>query len=180
MNALIFQYIQEIHKQLKIRTLWLIAGGALISFAVLIVGMNFEPKYETSVTIFADNQNVIKPLLEGQAAVTVPRNERIRIVQETMFAPRLLDQVVKATFGNQTIMTGSDEMEEAMTELRKTINLSAPASNYITISYSNVSPNTSFKVVNKITSLFVEESAQNKRAESKSAYTFIDEQVKVV
>ncbi len=178
MNALIFQYIQEIHKQLKIRTLWLIAGGALISFTVLIVGMNFEPKYETSVTIFADNQNVIKPLLEGQAAVTVPRNERIRIVQETMFAPRLLDQVVKSTFGNQTIMTGSDEMEEAMTELRKTINLSAPASNYITISYSNVSPNTSFKVVNKITSLFVEESSQNKRAESKSAYTFIDEQVK--
>ena len=62
MNALIFQYIQEIHKQLKIRTLWLITGGALISFTILIVGMNFEPKYETSVTIFADNQNVIKPL----------------------------------------------------------------------------------------------------------------------
>ena len=178
MNALIFQHIKEFHKQLKIRMQWLIAGGALISFAVLIAGINFKPEYETSVTIFADNQNVIKPLLEGQAAVTVPRNERIRIVQETMFAPRLLEQVVKATFGNQTIMTGSDEMEEAMTELRKTITLSAPASNYITISYSDVSSNTSFKVVNKITSLFIEESAQNKRAESKSAYTFIDAQVK--
>ncbi len=158
--------------------LWLIAGGALISFSVLIIGMNFKPKYETSVTIFADNQNVIKPLLEGQAAVTVPKNERIRIVQETMFAPRLLDRVVKATMGNQRIVTGTDEMEEAMTELRKTITLTAPASNYITISYNDKSPNTSFKVVNKVTSLFIEESAQNKRAESKSAYTFIDEQVK--
>jgi polysaccharide chain length determinant protein (PEP-CTERM system associated) len=109
--------------------------------------------------------------------VTVPKNERIRIVQETMFAPRLLDQVVKSTL-NQGIVTGSDQMEEEMTKLRKQVSLVAPASNYITISYSHEQPSTSFKVVNKITSLFIEESAQNKRAESKSAYTFIDEQVK--
>jgi len=178
MNSLILQYLREIHKQVRKKLLWLIAGGALVSFLILMIGMNFEPKYETAVTIFADNQNVIKPLLEGQASITVPKNERIRIVQETMFAPRLLDQVVKSTLNDQGAITGSDEMEEAMTKLRKEITLSAPASNYITISYSHPDPSTSFKVVNKVTSLFIEESAQNKRAESKSAYTFIDEQVK--
>ncbi len=178
MDPILFQYIREIFRQIHKKLHWLLAATAAISFAMLLTGMTFKPKYETSITIFADNQNVIKPLLEGQAAVTLPKSERIRIVQETMFAPRLLEQVIKSSFSDPSLVSGSDKMEEAMAELRKNISLSAPATNYIKVSYSHQNPEISYRVVNKITNLFIEESAQNKRAESKSAYTFIDEQVK--
>ncbi len=178
MDPIIFQYVKEIFRQARRKIHWLLVSCAIISFAAMAIGINYKPKYETSITIYADNQNVIKPLLEGQATVTMPKTERIRIVQETMFSPRLLEQVVKASFGDTTLLSGTDEMEEAMIGLRKNIALSAPANNYIKISYSHENAEISYRVVNKLTNLFIEESAQNKRAESKSAYTFIDEQVK--
>ncbi|MDG1226124.1 MAG: hypothetical protein P8P11_06190, partial [Burkholderiales bacterium] len=178
MDPIILYYVREILNQIRQKLKWLTAGGAFLSFTVLLLGMGYNPKYETSITIYADNQNVIKPLLEGQAAVTVPKNERIRIVQETMFAPRLLDQVIKSSFEETSFTTGTDEMEDMMVALRKDITLSAPVNNYIKVSYDHEKPSVSYKVVNKITNLFIEESSQNKRAESKSAYTFIDEQVK--
>lgn len=178
MNPLILLYIKEIYKQIHKNFHWLTLGAAAMSFIILSLGMSYKPKFETAITIFADNQNVIKPLLEGQASVTVPKNERIRIIQETMFAPRLLDEIVKQSFNDGSIISGSAEMEKIQLELREDITLNAPANNYITITYSHEDPAVSFKVVNKITSLFIAESASNKRAESKSAYSFIDEQVK--
>ena len=178
MNPLILLYVKEIYKQVRKNFHWLIFGAAVTSFVILGFGMTFKPKFETAITIFADNQNVIKPLLEGQASVTVPKNERIRIIQETMFAPRLLDEIIKQSFDDATLTSGSAEMEKIQAQLRSDIKLNAPANNYITITYPHEDPAISFRVVNKITSLFIEESASNKRAESKSAYNFIDEQVK--
>lgn len=178
MNPLIIlQYVRAILKQIVNRIGLIIACASVVSFIVLAIGMLYKPKYETSVTIFADNQNVIKPLLEGQTAVTLPKNERIRIVQEIMFSPRILQQVVRSSFDPSRFGT-DDLMESATKNLRDDISISAPADNYIKITYDNADPEVSYAVVNKITSLFIEESAQNKRSESKSAYTFIDEQVK--
>lgn len=178
MDPLILLYIREVFKQVHRKFHWFLICASIISFAILGAGMLYEPKYETSMTIYADTQNVIKPLLEGRASVTTPKKDRIRIVREVMFAPRLLEQVIKSSFSGATFITGSEEMEEALADLRNEASITAPASNYISVSFSHEQPGVSFGVVNKLTNLFIEESARNKRAESKNAYTFIDEQVK--
>ncbi|XOV86643.1 MAG: XrtA system polysaccharide chain length determinant [Pseudomonadota bacterium] len=178
MDPIYFQYIKECFRQLRRNALKLIAAAAVISFGVLAAGALYQPKYETSITIYADNQNVIKPLLEGKASVTMPKSERIRIVREIMFSPRMLQQVIATAFEDSSLVPGSDAMEAAMKRLRDEIVIEAPADTYIKVSYQHTRPDVSYKVVNRITNLFIEESADNKRSESKSAYTFIDEQVK--
>lgn len=178
MDLIILQYIREILAQLRKKIWWLFTGFAIVSVGLLVVGMMYNPKYETAITIYADNQNVIKPLLEGQAAVTMPRNERIRIVQEIMFAPRILEQVLRATVKDREVFADQDSLERAMKGLRENISITAPADDYIKVAYSHKDPEVSYQTVNKIVNMFIEESAKTKRSESKSAYTFIDEQVK--
>ena len=178
MDPVLLRYVREVIKQLHIKLHWIVLGAAALSFLVLGFGVAYQPGYETSITIYADNQNVIKPLLEGGASITEPKSERIRVVRETMFSQRILEQVINTSFSEQTPVSSSEEMENAMAELRTNIELTSPASDYIKITYSNIEPEVSYQVINKITNLFIEESAQTKRSESKSAYTFIDEQVK--
>ncbi len=175
---LILQYLRLFLLRVKTNLIKVLIGIAVISTVVLVVGMFHKPKYQTNITIFADNKNVIKPLLEGQAAVTTPKTERIRIVRETMFAPRLLEQVVTEVFSNQVQPGDNKTLENYMTMLRDNVGVTAPASNYINIEFAHNNPAVSFGVVNKLTNLFIEESAKAKRSESKSAFDFIDEQVK--
>ena len=179
MDPIILQYIKDFFRQINRHALKLVVAASAISFVVLVIGALTDPKYETSITIYADDQNVIKPLLEGQASVTTPKNERIRVVREIMFAPRLLQQVIADAFPEHpAALEGGDRAEVLMRQLRDQISVTAPADRYITVAYAHQEPAVSFKVVNKITNLFIQESADQKRTESKSAYTFIDEQVK--
>lgn len=173
----IVAYAGVLIREIFSRRYWLFGGFALVSFVILAVGMRWEKEFDTAITIYADNQNVIKPLLEGGAPVTMPRSERIRVVREVMFSPRLLRKVVTAIADDPSALNEGG-VEEQMVELRQNVDISAPADDYIKIEYSHVSPEVSYQVVNKIVNLFIEESAATKRAESKSAYTFIDEQVK--
>ena len=179
MDPIILQYIKDFFRQINRHALKLVVAASAISFVVLVIGALTDPKYETSITIYADDQNVIKPLREGQASVTTPKNERIRVVREIMFAPRLLQQVIADAFPEHpAALEGGDRAEVLMRQLRDQISVTAPADRYITVAYAHQEPAVSFKVVNKITNLFIQESADQKRTESKSAYTFIDEQVK--
>jgi polysaccharide chain length determinant protein (PEP-CTERM system associated) len=175
---LVLQYLKLFFKQARRNLTAILIGIATVSTLILIVGMFHNPKYETNITIFADNKNVIKPLLQGQAEITAPKSERIRIVMETLFAPRQLEKVITDILMEEVSPTEKLVNEAHMAQLRSSVNVSAPADNYIKISYSHKDPATSFGVVNKLTNLFIEESAKTKRGESKSAFDFIDEQVK--
>ncbi|MBV1878332.1 MAG: hypothetical protein KUG79_11870 [Pseudomonadales bacterium] len=178
MDPIIFQYLKEASKLLRRKLLWLLLITGVTSFFILVSGMLYQPKYQTAITIYADTKNVIKPLLEGQATITTPKSERIRIVREIMFSARILEQVIKASFGENNFNSGSNELEETMVLVRSQTQITAPADNYINVAFSHEQPEVSYRLVNKLTNLFIEQSAQNKRAESKNAYTFIDEQVK--
>ena len=175
--SLLFSYIRELLKQTYRNFHWFLLGAGAVAFAILGAGMMYETKFETSATIYADTKNVIKPLLAGQATVTVPKSERIRIVQEIMYSPRLLEQVIRASFPDIKFIPGSGDMEQTMLILRKQIKVSAPATDYIKVTYRHTQPEVSYRMVNKLISLFIQQSAQNMRSESKSAYTFIDQQV---
>ena len=121
-------------------------GAGIIGFAILVAGMFYQPKYQTSITIYADNQNVIKPLLEGQASVTMPKTERIRIVKETMFSPRFLQQVAKTSSGDSTLISGSEEMEE---EIERKFKVAREGGGYIYHSDHSIPDNIGFSQYSK-------------------------------
>ena len=43
---------------------------AIVSLAVLLVGTQFPKQFSARTQIYADSQNIIRPLLQGQAATT--------------------------------------------------------------------------------------------------------------
>lgn len=177
MDAIILRYLAVIWHEVVRHRKWVALGVTAISFGILAIGMSWNQQYETAITIYADDQNVIKPLLEGQAAVTQPRGERARIVREIVFAPRLLEKVITSVFDDAADLDDV-AMDERMAKLRDKVDISTPADRYIKISYRHSNPDVSYRVVNRLTNLFIEENAKSKRAESKNAYSFIDEQVK--
>jgi len=176
MDERIFQYFRELLRQIKLRLRWIVLAVAVISLSILVDGMFYHPKYQTSMTIYADHKNVIQPLLKGQAPLTAPRTDRIRIVKEVIFSQRILRQVVNCCI-DKSAGPNSDDMQRDMQELRDDVSISSPGQDYIQVSYSSTSPRQSYEVVNKITNLFIEQSAQNARTESKNAYDFIAQQV---
>ena len=56
---------------------------AIVSAAVLALGFLWPYKYESSVVIFVDDQNIIRPLMEG-SAVPTEINERASAAKELL------------------------------------------------------------------------------------------------
>ena len=67
---------------------------AIVSLAVLLVGTQFPKQFSARTQIYADSQNIIRPLLQGQAATT-SISDQIKNVREAITSPRLLRQAVE-------------------------------------------------------------------------------------
>ena len=57
--------------------------GVLLAFVVLMFGAAWQEKYAVQTTLYADRQNIIQPLLAGQAQVTRVDEER-QLVRDTI------------------------------------------------------------------------------------------------
>lgn len=176
MDDRILRYAREVFKVIDKRLMWVVLAVMVVSTAVLIAGILHHPQYQTSITIYADHKNIIQPLLKGQAPVTGLKSEQTRIVKETMFSQRNLQQVVECCV-DKNAKPNSNAMENALKELRASLSIGSPGQDYIQVKYTNTNPRVSYQVVNKITNLFIEQSAANQRTESKNAYDFIAQQV---
>jgi len=169
------------YARVLLREIWLhkfkvVVCGALIGFLVLFIGTRWPVSFETSTTIYADNQNILKPLLEKQAEVTKVQ-DRVRIVRDVMLSPRILNNVVSKVYGKEADLSPTD-VEEKAEQVRGNIKIASLGRNYIKISYSDKSPNGAYNFLNEITDLFIKDSSKTKRLESKEAFQFIDKQVK--
>ena len=60
--------------------------------------MLWSSKFEVSATIFADNQNILKPLLNNSAAQSDIQNQT-KVVRDTMYSPRILKEAVESVYG---------------------------------------------------------------------------------
>ena len=81
------------------RELWLhryaaLFGGFAIAVVILVYGMFWQEKYTVSTSLYADQQNIIAPLLQGQAQVTKVEDQ-LQVVKDLMLSNRILEQIVK-------------------------------------------------------------------------------------
>ncbi len=171
-------YIAEILRAVSVelrryRRLFLVAV-AVVAFAVLIFGAVSPKYYKTSVMLHADVTNIIAPLLAGRAEVTsIDRSEQAR---ESIYTRRIITQVAQ----NAGLLSGDEPLEKVesvVAGLRNNIEVKAEGPNYFRMIYSNVDQETSFRVLNEVVDTFIRDAAERRRAESRSAYEFINEQV---
>jgi polysaccharide chain length determinant protein (PEP-CTERM system associated) len=176
--TLLMQYIDVVFREMWQRKFLCLFGFALISFLVLIVGMFWSSKFESSATIFADNQNILKPLLENQAAQTKVQDQ-VKIISDLIHTPRILRKVLVGVYGEDSF--GSQlELENKINQLRGGIKLQSlgAKSSYIKLTYKGTTPENSYRIMNQVIDVFIKTSADKQRSESREAFHFIDNQVK--
>lgn len=170
------QFVKIVLKEIVQHKTKVVLCFAVVSFIVLGVGLIYPKTYETTTSVYADQQNIIKPLLAGQAAVTNIQDQA-RVVREVITSPRILNKVAELA-GLVGPNNTPVEIEKVANQLRSSIGIKNIGSNFIKISYAASDPEVVFQVVTNVTNLFIKDMSETKRNESREAYLFIDKQVK--
>ena len=171
----IFKYIAVIWRELCQRKFKVAFLMTIISFVIMFVGVLRPPSYSSAITIYADNQNIIKPLLGSKASVTGLKQKRSNQVRDLIYSPRILSDVITSVYGENAFPTALSK-DIKLSQIRSKITVDGKSGNYIKISYTDNDPDKTFEILNKVVSKFIEDSSDTKRKESRSAYNFIDQQ----
>lgn len=172
----ILKYIPIIWQKICLKKFKSILLITLISFAILGIGIYKPSVFNSEVTIFADTQNIIKPLLGKQTSVTNVKQSRTAQIRDVIYSPRQLNKVINNIYGKDTFATAADR-EKELASIREKLEVKGLSGNYIKIVYQDDSPDKTYRLLNEIVRLFIEDSANTKRDESRSAYNFIKQQV---
>ena len=146
-----------------------------VTAAVLFIGY-VTPKYYTSqAVLYADQSNILQPLLRGQAEVT--QIDRINEARELIQSRSFLEQVAMDT-GIISAVDSDQARNSAISSLRKTVKLRVSNRHFLELRYTSRDPDQSFQVLSAVLNRFVERTVRKKRSESQGAFEFIDSQVK--
>lgn len=183
MPSMFVLFIRALLREMVLRKTSVVVAFSAISLLVLAGGLFLPRNFESQATIYADEQNIIKPLLEGQAAVTdVDRSQQAKEIIQTRRVMEMIARQAGLITGRES--PGDVEMELAKLRSKlQIIGLSSGSSerkgsNYIRLVYNDSDAGRTFKVMSAVVDVFIRDSSESKRRESKEAYEFIDGQVR--
>ena len=146
----------------------------LVTTGVLAFGYVMPKQYTSEAVLYADQSNILQPLLRGQAEVT--QIDRINEAREMLQSRSFLEQI-----GLDTGLIAGGETDQRrngiVSELRNQIRLRVNNGNFLELRYTSRDPNESFRVLSSVLDRFVERTVRKKRSESQGAFEFIDSQV---
>ena len=153
---------------------WCVLLFILVSGLVLLVGVMWPKNYATSALLFADETNILEPLLRGRAEVTsIDRSVQAR---EIIYTRGIMETVARQR-GLLTKETPPEQEDRIIRAIRGGLDVRSEQNNYFRISFVSNDPDNSFETLNTIINVFIENSASKKRQESLNAFNFIDAQV---
>jgi polysaccharide chain length determinant protein (PEP-CTERM system associated) len=167
-------YLRELSNHRK----WFAGCYFLVMAGTLVAALTWPKTYTSFSTIYADNSNILQPLMEGNA-VTTSIVDQARNAREIIFKRTYYDDVLKAAgYPTESLtLEQKDSLIEDIQDQTVISNVGANPASLIRIAFSDSNPVKAFSVAQKYTSLFIEESVVEKRDESKSAFDFIQNQV---
>lgn len=151
---------------------WIVGIGA--AFMILRI----PDKYEASARIYVDTQSVLKPLMSG-LAVQPNVEQQLMILSRTLISRPNVEKLVHMA---DLDLNAKDkqEIDRMIDDLMRTLQISsAGRDNLYTLSYRSSQPAQAKRVVQSLTSIFVESSLGGKRKDTDSAKKFIEDQIKV-
>lgn len=177
MTPLISEWIYALQKELDSHKGKAAIVFALVTILVLALGFVWPKFYQASAIVYADEQNIIKPLLAGQAEVTRLDVDQLAVVRERLSSPAVLGRALLAA---KQVKNLDDKyaLDPKLREVQGAISIEEAGKNHIRISYKSKDQKKAFDMTVAIVNAFVSDSAQSKREESRDAFVFIDNQVK--
>ena len=149
-----------------------------IATASIIFALLWPKSYTSSSLIYADNSNILQPLMEGNA-VSTSIVDQAQMAQEILFNREFYDEILDASNWDYENLSAVAK-ENLIIDIhgRTSIeNVRRNPASLIRISYMDQDPIRAFTVTQKYTSIFIEQSVVEKREESKNAFDFIQNQV---
>lgn len=147
----------------------------IVTSAVLAIGYVTPKSYTSRAVLYADQSNILQPLLRGQAEVT--QLDRINEARELIQTRSFLELVAIDT-GLLSDTDADQKRNAVISSLRKQVKLRVSNRNFLELTYTSRDPDQSFQVLSTVLNRFVERTVSKKRSESQGAYEFIDSQVK--
>lgn len=163
--------LEEGRKRLPWLTL-LFAGIALLALGI---GLVWPKRYVASTTILVQENDIIKPLLEGRAVPTGVA-DRASIAREVIFSRKIMQGILEAG-GWMASHPTAVQQDKLIDEIRSDTSVRAPRPNLIEISYGDFDPERAYQVTKKFAEMFMQESLAAKERESRDAFQFISDQV---
>lgn len=150
---------------------WVVGVGA----AATVVRM--PDMYEASARIYVDTQSVLKPLMAG-LAVQPNLDQQIMILSRTLISRPNVEKLIRMADLDHGLKTKADQ-ELLVDSLMKTLEIkSSGRDNLYVLAFRDSQPEQARRVVQSLTSIFVESSLGDKRKDSDTAKKFIEEQIK--
>lgn len=150
----------------------------VVSFTILGLGFVWPYKYKSEVVIFVDDSNIIQPLMKGSAVTTEVSDTTTAAKEMLMTRKVLLSAAKDAEIFGDSGEASANVLEKRIGAIRSGLFVQRRGGNYFSIGYESTSQAEAFRVAQKLAQLFIAESSERKRTESRSAYEFIDNQVK--
>tara|TARA_Y100001001_G_scaffold84981_1_gene83193 strand:- start:12171 stop:13742 length:1572 start_codon:yes stop_codon:yes gene_type:complete len=147
----------------------------VVTAGVLVFGYVTPKTYTSEALLYADQSNILQPLLRGQAEVT--QIDRVNEAREMLQSRSFLEQVAL----DSGLISGSEidqVRNNVVSQLRKQVNLRVSNRNFLELRYTSGDADQSFQVLSSVLDNFLERTVSKKRSESRSAFEFIDSQVK--
>lgn len=173
------QLPKEIIKEVSARKWLALVVFIIVSFGILSAGFLWPYKYQAETIIFIDDQNIIRPLMEG-SAVTTEINDTASAARELLWSRNVIEKIAtdEEIFGEGAADSDRTTLEERVIGLRLNLSVVPRGDSYFAIAYQSDSPMKAFQVAQRMGQLFIEETNARKRSESRSAYEFINNQVR--
>lgn len=159
----------------KYRRLGMLAAWVIGAVAAGFI-LRIPDKYEASARVFVDTQSILKPLMSG---LTVQPNieQQVIMLSRTLISRPNIEKLIPMAELDKRI-TDKAAHEEMIERLMKSlVIMNTNRDNLYTIAYRDTDPENAKKVVQALTSIFVESSVGNKNQDSTSARKFIEDQI---
>ncbi len=149
----------------------------LVAVAGIVVVLAVPDKYEASARIYVDTQSILQPLMAG---MTVAPNidQQVAMLSRTLISRPNVEKLVR--MADLDLASNTKVEQEALIEqLMKTLEIrNAGRDNLYTLSFRDSSAERAKRVVQSLTSIFIESSLGKGRKDSDGAKKFIEDQIK--
>lgn len=160
------------HRWLGVTVAW------IVGIVAVVMVFRIPDKYEASARIYVDTQSILKPLMAG-LAIEPNLDQQIMILSRTMISRPNVEKLIRMADLDLNIKTKQGQ-ELLVDSLMKSLTIKSTSRDGLyTLAYSDEDPGRAKRVIQSLTSIFVESSLGDKKKDTDSAKKFIDEQIQV-
>lgn len=143
----------------------------------LVAGLFMQKIYRAETILMVQEQNVANPLIQG-LAVSTPVGERLRVLREELLSWTSLSRLVNELKLDRNAKNPA-AFESLIRRLQQDINVRMRGGNLIAIGYEDPEPKHAQTVVNAITKIYMDRNVESQNADTETAITVIESEMKV-